>query len=241
VIVAAHDEAARIGATLAALERAFPGARLWVADDGSRDGTAAIARAAGALVVGSGRVVGKGGAMTAAARAALERSRAERRPEVARAPTVADQRAAAPGAIYVLCDGDLADSAGELAPLADAVRGGEADVAVAVFARRVGGGIGLALAFARWAIRSGCGVQTRAPISGQRALAEHALEHVLPFAHGYGMELGMTIDAVRAGDRLIEIELDLAHRASGRSLAGFAHRARQLIDFARAYARRRAR
>ena len=51
---------------------------------------------------------------------------------------------------------------------------------------------------------------------------------MLPFAHGFGMEIGMTIDAVRAGHRVVEVELDLSHRASGRTLAGFVHRARQL-------------
>ena len=65
------------------------------------------------------------------------------------------------------------------------------------------------------------------------------LADVLPFARGFGMEVGMTIDAVRAGYRVVEIELDLAHRASGRTLAGFAHRARQLADFVRAYIARR--
>jgi hypothetical protein len=49
------------------------------------------------------------------------------------------------------------------------------------------------------------------------------------------MEVGMTIDAVRAGHRVSEIELDLAHRATGRTPGGFIHRARQLLDFARAY------
>ena len=34
----------------------------------------------------------------------------------------------------------------------------------------------------------------------------------------------MTVDAVRAGYRLGEYELDLEHRATGRSLAGFLHR-----------------
>jgi len=53
------------------------------------------------------------------------------------------------------------------------------------------------------------------------------------------MEVGITIDAVRHGHRVVEIELDLAHRASGRTLSGFAHRARQLVDFARAYLARR--
>ena len=47
VIVAARNEADRIGETLAALRRAFPGAALWVADDASTDGTAEVAMAAG--------------------------------------------------------------------------------------------------------------------------------------------------------------------------------------------------
>ena len=62
---------------------------------------------------------------------------------------------------------------------------------------------------------------------------------MLPFAHGFGMEIGMTIDAVRAGHRVSEIELDLSHRATGRTPAGFAHRARQLVDFVRVYLARR--
>jgi hypothetical protein len=65
------------------------------------------------------------------------------------------------------------------------------------------------------------------------------LRAVLPFARGYGMELGMTVDAVRAGYRVGEYELDLSHRATGRTLNGFTHRARQLLDFTRAYWARR--
>jgi glycosyltransferase involved in cell wall biosynthesis len=222
VIVTAYNEADRIGATLAGLERAFPGAPVWVADDGSGDATPEIARAAGAVVERSRRVIGKGGAASPAALEALNRSREE-------------QGGDGEQSVFILCDGDLADSAGELGPLAEAVRRGEADVAVAAFATRVGGGIGLALAFARWAIRRRCGLSTRAPISGQRALSARALNDVLPFAPGFGMEVGMTIDAVRAGHRVSEIELDLVHRASGRTLAGFAHRARQLVDSVRVY------
>ncbi|HEX5851921.1 MAG TPA: glycosyltransferase [Solirubrobacteraceae bacterium] len=222
IVVAAHDEADRIAATLAALAQAFPGAPVWVADDGSRDATARIAREAGARVVRSERVIGKGGAMSEAARAAL--AHAEESHDAARAKS-----------IFVLCDGDLADSARELRALVHTVKRGDADVAVAAFATRVGGGVGLALGFARWAIRRRCGLDTRAPISGQRALSERALEDVLPFARGYGMEIGITVDAVRAGHRFVEVELDLAHRASGRTLGGFLHRARQLIDFVLVY------
>jgi len=49
----------------------------------------------------------------------------------------------------------------------------------------------------------------------------------------------MTIDAVRAGSRVAEVELDLVHRATGRTPAGFAHRGRQLVDFVRVYLARR--
>jgi hypothetical protein len=61
------------------------------------------------------------------------------------------------------------------------------------------------------------------------------LRATLPFARGYGMEVGMTIDAARAGYRIAEYELDLSHRATGRSFAGFLHRGRQLTDFVGAY------
>src|SRR6185312_1522191 len=114
------------------------------------------------------------------------------------------------------------------------------DLAVAAFARRVGGGFGLALGFARWAIRRRCGLATAAPISGQRALRAAVLPAVTPFAPRFGMEIGMTIDAVRAGFRVIEVELPLAHRATGRTLRGFLHRGRQLLDFAAVYWARRA-
>jgi hypothetical protein len=66
------------------------------------------------------------------------------------------------------------------------------------------------------------------------------LRDVLPFAPAYGMETGMTIDAVRAGYRLGEYEIDLAHKATGKTLKGFIHRFRQLLDFARVWWTRRA-
>jgi glycosyltransferase involved in cell wall biosynthesis len=216
-IVAAYNEADRIATTLAALADAFPGATLWVADDGSTDDTAAIAEAAGATVVRSGRMVGKGGATTSAARQAL----------------------ASQGSIALLCDGDLGESAALLGPLVEAVRGGETDLAVAAFSKRAGGGFGLAVGFAGWAIRRRCGLVLRAPISGQRALRAQTLAQVVPLAHGFGMEIGITIDAARAGARVREIELDLHHRATGRTLGGFVHRGRQLLDFARVYLSRR--
>ncbi|HET8955321.1 MAG TPA: glycosyltransferase [Solirubrobacterales bacterium] len=221
VLVAARNEADRIGATVGALRGAFPGARIWVADDASEDGTAEAAMAAGAEVVSRGRPHGKGANVSAAAEAAL---------------SVPD-----PPRLVLLCDGDLGASAARLAPLVEAVRRGECDLAIAAFSRRVGGGFGLALGFARWAIRRRCGYEAGAPISGQRAMRADVLRAVLPFAPSYGMEIGMTVDAVRAGYKLEEYELDLEHRATGKSFAGFVHRAKQLRDFARVYRSRSSR
>jgi glycosyltransferase involved in cell wall biosynthesis len=218
ILVTAYNEASQIETTLGALGKAFPGAPVFVADDGSTDATAELAGGAGARVVRSRRTIGKGGAATLAAREALEETG---------------------GVVFVLCDADLGRSALELSALADAVRCGDAEIAVAAFATRVGGGVGLAVGFARWAIRRRCGLELRAPISGQRALRASVLEDVLPFARGFGMEIGMTIDAARAGHRIAEVELDLAHRATGRTLSGFLHRGRQLVDFVRVYIARR--
>jgi glycosyltransferase involved in cell wall biosynthesis len=215
VLVAARNEADRIAATVDALRGALPGARIWVADDASEDGTAEAALAAGAEVVSRGRPHGKGANVSAAAEAALSVPQ--------------------PPGLVLLCDGDLGATAARLAPLVRAVDRGECDLAVAAFSRRAGGGFGLALGFARWAIRRRCGLETGAPISGQRAMRVEVLRAVLPFAPAYGMEIGITVDAVRAGYTLKEYELDLEHRATGKSLAGFAHRARQLRDFARVY------
>lgn len=229
-LVTARDEADRIAETLAALAEAFPGARLVVADDASRDGTAEVARRSGADVVRAPRRLGKGGAATLGAGRLLAVARGSR------------QHGRGPGEgfpVVVLCDGDLGRSAGRLVALVDAVERGAGDLAVAAFARRLGGGFGLALGAARRTIRHRTGLEPGAPLSGQRAMRLEVLQAVLPFAAGFGMECGMTIDAHRAGFRLVEVELDLEHRATGRTLSGFAHRGRQLADVARVYASRR--
>lgn len=219
IVVAARNEAERIGGTLDALARAFGDAAIWVADDASTDGTAEVAMRHGARVVSRGRSHGKGGNVTAACEAMLSE------PD--------------PPAAVLLCDADLGESAARLTRLLDAVSEGGCEMAIAVFARRVGGGLGIAVGSARWAIARATGREMAAPISGQRAMRTAVLRDLLPFAAGFGMETGMTIDALRAGREVCEIELDLEHRATGRTLGGFAHRGRQARDILRAYAARR--
>jgi len=197
ILVAARDEEGRIGETVRALRAGFRDAGVIVADDGSRDGTADEAEAAGAIVLRLRRR-GKGQALSAA------------------------ERAAPPGPL-LLVDADLR---GDPGPLLESA----ADVAVAAFARRQGGGFGIARRTGAALIWLASGFDAREPLSGQRALSPRARAAVFPLAPGFGCEVRMTIDAVRAGLELEERELDLEHRATGRDPAGFAHRAHQLVD-----------
>jgi glycosyltransferase involved in cell wall biosynthesis len=220
VLVIARNEGDVIATTVRAAQLAFEGARVVLVDGGSTDSTAVAGAEAGAELVRAGTYGGKGGSATLAARRLL----------------------AEPGSeewLFVLCDGDLGESAARLGPLAQAVEASRCDLAVAAFATRRGGGFGIAVGFSRRAIRSLTGLELRAPISGQRALRGSTLRRLLPFAPGFGMETAMTIDAARAGLVVAELELDLEHRATGRNLAGFLHRGRQLLAFVRVYVSRR--
>jgi glycosyltransferase involved in cell wall biosynthesis len=214
VIVAAQNEAERIGAALDALGAAFPGARLMVADDASTDGTQEEAMRHGAWLISRRRPHGKGGNVTAAAEAAVGEF--------------------ADDATVLLCDADLAESASRLTSLAAAVEAGTCDIAVARFATPEGGGFGFTVDYACNAVERLSGARLETPLSGQRAMRISTLRELIPFAAGWGLETGMAIDAIRAGYRLEEIELPLSHRATGRTPAGFLHRARQLRDIRRA-------
>ncbi len=202
ILVAARDEEARIGETVALLLRHFPGATVIVADDGSTDATAAVAEAAGGAVLRLPHR-GKGQALTLA------------------------ERAARPGPL-LLCDADLR---GDLRPLVEA----ESDLVVAAFARRQGGGFGVAKGVARALVRLASNVESKEPLSGQRALSATARDACFPVAAGFGVDARMTADAGRAGIEIRELELDLGHRATGRDLPGFLHRGRQLRDIALAF------
>jgi hypothetical protein len=136
----------------------------------------------------------------------------------------AAERAAPPGRL-LLTDADVR---GDLRPLL----AGDADVRVAIFAERVGGGFGIAKRTAQRLIRFLSGFEAIEPLSGQRVLSARARTTVFPLAPGFGCETRMTIDAARADLRVEEVELDLRHRATARDVQGFLHRGRQLLDLA---------
>jgi glucosyl-3-phosphoglycerate synthase len=212
-LVAAHEESARIAATVTALHGVVD--EVVVVDDGSSDGTGSAALVAGATVLRASRRRGKG--------RAVEES-LERLP---------------PADIWLLADADLGLTASGLGSLVDVVREGSADVAIAAFPKLGGGGFGIVKRTATRLIRAACGFDAREPLSGQRALTAAALAVVRPLAPGFGLEVAMTIDAVRAGLTVVEIPIEgLSHRPTGLGARGFAHRARQGADILAAVAAR---
>jgi Glycosyl transferase family 2 len=225
-LVPARDEAERVGATVRAL-RDLPGVtEVLVVSDGSTDATAARALEAGAHCLDLPRNLGKGGALNAGLAALMGR--------------VAERVSPEP-AVLLLADADLAETAGRLDRLLAPVLAGEADLAIADLPAQHGaGGFGIAMGLARRGMARATGRRMAEPLSGQRAVRWEALPALLPFAPGFGVEVAMTMDALRAGLRVVEVEVDLHHNATGKDLSGLLHRARQARAVARELTRRRA-
>lgn len=218
VVIPARNEASRVGATVTAV-RGLPGVgEVIVVDDASTDGTGQAAAAAGARVVRLARPGGKGAALACGFQLAR-------------------------GRVLVCLDADLGPSAGAAAALWEALEATPADLAVACLPPALpgAGGFGLARGLATWGVRRLTGFPARAPLSGQRALRREVWEAVGSFSPGWGAEVGFLIDALRAGFRVVEVEVPFTHRPTGRNLAGFLHRAAQFRDIARALWARRGR
>lgn len=214
-VIPARDEAATLAETLRALQNISSLSHTFVADDGSRDATPEIARELGAEVILAsppGRSGGKGHAL----RLGLLRV-----------------RLLEPDAV-LLADADLGPSAARLAALLEALDDRHPIVVAAFPPAGTKGGFGLVKTFSRRAILRRTGYAPAEPLSGQRALLTPVLATLPGIAPGFGAEVGMTLDLLSTGMKPLELPLPLAHRPTGRNLAGFAHRARQGLDVVRA-------
>ena len=215
-VIPACDEAATLAETLDALRHVRGLSRILVVDDGSKDATAEIARRLGAEVLCAsppGKNRGKGHALRAGLVLASEQS---------------------PDA-FLLADADLGSSAARLASLLGALDEHHPAVVAAFPPAATKGGFGLVKSFSRRAILRRTGYAPSEPLSGQRALLPSALQALNKgIAPGFGAEVGMTLDLLSAGIKPLELQLPVKHRSTGRNLSGFAHRARQGLDVARA-------
>lgn len=212
-VVPARNERGRVGPAVRAL--AALASEVVVVDDASTDGTAREAEEAGARVVSLPARRGKGGALAAG---------------IAAAQPAGDD-------VLLFADADLSSAAAGLGVLVAEVAAGRADVAIAAPPREAPSGFGLVEGFARWGIRRLTGRELSRPLSGQRAVRAGVLAGA-DLGSGFGVETALTIDALRAGYRVVEVPVEFTHARTGRTVAGFVHRARQGRDVAAALASR---
>lgn len=209
-LVPAYNEEKFIQATVNALYLIPEVSEVIVVDDGSTDHTAELAYRAGAIVSRLPQNRGKGDAINHGLAFVKED-------------------------IILLADGDLGLSAGELRALILPIIRGEADMTVAApIAHKgvKGAGFGFVVKLARWGIKKFTGWETSYPLSGQRALRKEVLVgKCLP---GFGVEVGLTIDALRKDYRISEVPVTISHRVTGWDLRGIAHRGKEFAHVIRA-------
>lgn len=213
-VVPAYEEHGLIGETLRALMGIDLVEKVLVIDDASRDDTARVASASGVRVVVNGRNLGKGKSLNRV----IEHLDFD---------------------VLLLVDGDLGVYSGEAESILKPVLAERADLAIAAFPPpEKKGGFGLAQGLGRLGIKFLSGVEFRSPLSGQRAMNRNLFDQVSPFDDGFGVEVGMTVDALRSGSTVVEVDTCMSHRETGRDLAGFVHRGNQFRDICKALLRR---
>jgi dolichol-phosphate mannosyltransferase len=203
IVVPTYDEVDNVAVLIERIATAVTGVRVLVVDDASPDGTAEVARRAGAEVLGRAGKLGLGAAYRDGFATALER-----------------------GARYVVqMDADLSHDPAYLPELVSAVVSG-ADASIG--SRYVPGGgcvewPRLRQFLSRWGNRYAAGMLGLAvndATSGYRVYSADVLRRMdvsSVRADGYGFQVEMTHRLVRVGGRVVEIPIVFRDRQRGES------------------------
>jgi glycosyltransferase involved in cell wall biosynthesis len=197
VVIPALDEAESIAGVVSEIPPGIA-SEIIVVDGGSRDGTAAIAKAAGARVVAPGRH-GYGRACAAGIAAV-----------------------SAECGIVVFMDGDGADRGDLMAHLVEPIRSGAFDFVIASRARgeREPGSMSWHQLLAGYL----AGIGTRVlygvrytDMCAYRAIRRDCLERLGMCEMTYGWNIEMQMKAARAGVRILEVPMPYRRRSGGKS------------------------
>lgn len=206
VIIPAFNEERNISFVISQAKKIENVEDIIVVDDGSGDLTAEKAADAGATVIRHEKNMGKGTALMTGF-------------------------SAAKGDIIVFLDADLHFEVEDLGKLIEPVIRGRADMALAKFPKaKKRGGFGLVKGLARWGTYLMTGQSFSASLSGQRAFKREVLEYVGEIPGGFGAEVGLLIDVLRRGFKVVEVDVNMSHRETGRNFKDFVHRGRQFVD-----------
>jgi len=194
VLIPCLNEAATIGGLVADFRRDLPQATIVVLDNGSTDGSAAQAAAAGATVLTVPRR-GKGYVL----RAALDRVRAD---------------------CYVIVDGDGTYASSDVLRLIDPVARGEADMVVGARSLLLRPdamrplhrwGNRLIVNFLNVCFHAGL----KDILSGYRVLSGEAVRRLPLLAPGFEVETELTLECLERGFRILEVPISYQARPKG--------------------------
>lgn len=206
VIIPAYNEEAYLPATLSALDRN----RFWdeviIVNDGSIDKTSTVSLPNNVFMVSHSKNRGKGYAIETG----LKKSS---------------------GDIIMFLDADLGASAILGDHLLTPVIERTADMTIAKFPPAgKGGGFGIVKQIATHGIKYFTGKIISEPLSGQRSMRRSLLEVVHNYHYGYGFEVALTLDVLRAGHSICEVDIPFEHRQMGRNWRGFYHRGNESVQ-----------
>ncbi len=208
-LVPAYNEVKRIGQTLLGLKEVKEVSKIFLVDDGSTDGTSKIAQELGIEVFKLNKNIGKGGALNYALTQLKE----------------FDYE------IILLIDGDVGETSKEARKILEPVLKKEADLSIGILPKaKKKGGFGLVKSLATWGIKKIGDFESKAPLSGQRAMTRQLIERIGQFERGFGLEVGLTIDALKNGFKVVEVPVEMSHQETGRNIRDFIHRGRQLLS-----------
>ncbi len=206
VLIPAYNEAERIVSTITSLKLIPELKEIVVIDDGSNDETGFLAEKAGAKVIRLEKNRGKGAALNIGANYIS-------------------------GQYVALIDGDLGDTAQEIKKLLMPIINGQADITIAIFPpASKKGGVGIVKKVSSYGLKKITKNIFHAPLSGQRVMSIEVFRELLPLSSGFGVEVGMTIDAIHKGYRILEVKTKMGHAETGRTWSDFRHRGLQLKD-----------
>lgn len=215
IIIPAYNEEERIGTTLRSLVQSgswFD--ELIVVDDGSNDKTHSIAEQWTKQVMRIEQNQGKGFALQMGS-------------------------SMAKGDILLFLDADLEETAAFGKQLLPPLEQNKVEMTVAILPPTRKSGFGLVKRLARWGIYRETGVFLEAPLSGQRAIRRNIYQACSPGDQGFGFEVGLTVELLKAGYSIEEVEIPFCHRETGKNISGFMHRFRQGVAVSQALFSRR--
>lgn len=134
----------------------------------------------------------------------------------------------------VLVDGDLGKSSIEILKLIYPVINNETDLTIAKFQKpSKKGGIGLVKGLAKYGVYIFTGKKIDTTLSGQRVYKKEVINSIRYIPNNYGIEVAMTVGALRKGFDIKEVDVKMTHRETGRNVKGFIHRGKQFLNISK--------